>query len=75
MNENVAWRQHRARIGECREIALVDMNKDLADGEARAYRDPVAELSGAAAERYRGSWVATFAPVIGTDFVVLVQQR
>jgi uncharacterized protein (TIGR04222 family) len=43
--------------------------------EARAYRDPVAELSGAAAERYRGSWVATFAPVTGTDFVVIVQQR
>jgi hypothetical protein len=48
---------------------------DLADGEAGDYRDPVADLPGAAAERYRGSWMATFAPVVGTDFVVIVQQR
>jgi serine/threonine-protein kinase len=48
---------------------------DLADGEARDYRDPIADLSGATAETYRGSWVATFAPVTGTDFVVIVQQR
>ncbi len=48
---------------------------DLADGEATSYRDPIADLPGAASEKYRGSWVATFAPVTGTDFVVVVQQR
>jgi hypothetical protein len=48
---------------------------DLADGESRSYRDPVAELSAEAARRYGGPWVATFAPVAGTDFVVVVQQR
>jgi len=48
---------------------------DLADGEATFYRDPIADLPGATSEKYRGSWVATFAPVTGTDFVVVVQQR
>ena len=48
---------------------------DLADGEAGRYRDPVADLPGAAARIYEGTWTATFAPIPGTDFVVAVQQR
>jgi serine/threonine-protein kinase len=48
---------------------------DLAGGEAAAYRDPVADLPVAAASTFRGTWVATFAPIEGTDFVVAVQQR
>jgi hypothetical protein len=47
----------------------------LAAGEASSYRDPIADLPGASARQYRGTWVATFAPVAGTDFVVVVQQR
>jgi hypothetical protein len=48
---------------------------DLADGEATSYRDPIADVPGATVEKFRGFWVATFAPVTGTDFVVVVQQR
>jgi hypothetical protein len=48
---------------------------ELTAGESRAYRDPVADLPGSDARTYRGTWTATFAPVAGTDFVVVVQQR
>ena len=48
---------------------------ELAEGEANAYRDPVGDLKEESARPYRGTWVATFAPVTGTDFIVVVQQR
>ena len=35
------------------------------------YRDPVA----ASSPEYEGRWLAAFAPVVGTEFVVIVQQR
>ena len=47
----------------------------LARGEVASYRDPVAELPGEEARAYRGTWVVTFAPIAGTDFIVAVQQR
>ena len=48
---------------------------ELQRGEVASYRDPVAELPGDAARAYRGTWVVTFAPIAGTDFIVAVQQR
>jgi serine/threonine-protein kinase len=48
---------------------------ELARGEASAYRDPVGDQTVESARPYRGTWVATFAPVTGTDFIVVVQQR
>ncbi|MGH9238972.1 MAG: cache domain-containing protein [Vicinamibacterales bacterium] len=48
---------------------------DLQRGEVASYRDPVAELPGDAARAYGGTWVVTFAPIAGTDFIVAVQQR
>ena len=44
---------------------------DLLWEPADDYRDPV----GAALEEYRGRWIAGFAPVGNTRFVVIVQQR
>ena len=44
---------------------------DLLWEPADDYRDPV----GAALEEYRGRWIAGFAPVGNTGFVVIVQQR
>jgi len=48
---------------------------DLQDGEAEPYRDPIASLGGRASAVYGGTWVATFAPVPDSEFVVMVQQR
>ena len=49
--------------------------REVQRGEVSAYRDPIAELPGDAARAYRGTWVVTFAPIAGTDFIVAVQQR
>jgi len=48
---------------------------DLQAGEAEPYRDPIAGLDGRASAAYGGTWVATFAPVSDSEFVVMVQQR
>ena len=48
---------------------------ELTAGEASDYRDPVGDHTVESARPYRGTWVATFAPVTGTDFIVVVQQR
>ena len=41
---------------------------------AEDYRDPVASLH-EESEEYGGRWLASFAPVAGSEFVVLVQRR
>lgn len=47
----------------------------LQAGIVENYRDPVASLGSEAAIHYVGSWVAVFAPVEDSEFVVMVQQR
>ena len=42
---------------------------------AEDYRDPVVSLGAQAAEKYGGRWVAGFAPVEGSEFIVVVQRR
>ena len=42
---------------------------------AEKYHDPVVSLSAEVAEKYGGRWVAGFAPVEGSEFIVVVQRR
>ncbi|MEE8349168.1 MAG: protein kinase [Acidobacteriota bacterium] len=44
-------------------------------GSAADYQDPVGSQNGGAVQRYEGRWVASFAPVADSEFVVLAQQR
>ena len=39
------------------------------------YHDPVVSLSAGVAEKYGGRWVAGFAPVENSEFIVVVQRR
>ncbi len=48
--------------------------EDLQIGEADEYNDPIADLA-ESAEEYRGTWVASFAHVPDSEFIVMVQQR
>jgi serine/threonine protein kinase len=47
----------------------------LASGLDENYRDPVVTLSHRAQQQYAGQWVAVFAPVADSEFIVVVQQR
>jgi hypothetical protein len=39
------------------------------------YLDPVGQLTDSAADAYRGNWMAAMAPVRGTGWMVIVQER
>ena len=52
-----------------------DRMDDLRGGDVDEYRDPATGLGGAAARKYGGSWAASAAPVPGSPFIVMVQQR
>ena len=52
-----------------------DRLTDLTDGDVDDYHDPVATLGGEAARKYEGTWAASAAPVAGSPFIVMVQQR
>ena len=51
-----------------------DKLDDLQIGEADEYNDPIADLA-ESAEEYGGTWVASFAHVPDSEFIVMVQQR
>ena len=53
----------------------LDRVNDLRSGDVDEYRDPVAALGGDAARRYGPAWAASVAPVAGSPFIVMVQQR
>jgi hypothetical protein len=39
------------------------------------YRDPVTALGASVSRKYGGTWAASAAPVAGSPFIVMVQQR
>ena len=47
------------------------IRKSIADD----YRDPTASLDDPIAKRYEGRWIASFAPVEDSEFIVVVQRR
>ena len=52
------------------------IGKSIADNNiAENYHDPVVSLSAEVAEKYGGRWVAGFAPVENSEFIVVVQRR
>ena len=52
------------------------IGKSIADNNiAENYHDPVVSLSAEVAEKYGGRWVAGFAPVEDSEFIVVVQRR
>ena len=52
------------------------IGKSIADNNiAENYHDPVVSLSAGVAEKYGGRWVAGFAPVEDSEFIVVVQRR
>jgi hypothetical protein len=53
----------------------LDRLADLRSGDVDDYRDPVTALGGEAASKYGGTWAASAAPVAGSPFIVMVQQR
>ena len=49
------------------------IGKSIADNNiAENYHDPVVSLSAGVAEKYGGRWVASFAPVENSEFIVVV---
>ena len=53
----------------------LDRLADLRSGAVDHYRDPVTALGTDASRRYGGTWAASAAPVAGSPFIVMVQQR
>ena len=50
---------------------LETIRKSISDD----YRDPTASLDDPIAKRYEGRWIASFAPVEDSEFIVVVQRR
>ena len=52
------------------------IRKSIADNYiAENYHDPVVSLGAGVTQKYGGRWVAGFAPVEGSEFIVVVQRR
>jgi len=59
--------------------ALVDGpggdEQQLQDVRLSDYQDPVRHINQAAARAYAGRWLAAFSPILGTDWIAVVQER
>jgi serine/threonine protein kinase len=53
----------------------LDRLTDLRAGDVDDYRDPVTALGADVSRKYAGTWAASAAPVAGSPFFVMVQQR